>query len=162
VLRVSKLPTVKHITQLGMRGIANDQEAIGNARAIHTRIVTSEEIHRRGVAAAIEAIPQSDNIYISFDVDSMDPTLAPGRGTLEPGGLNFAEIDELLRGIPSKGKLVGLDICGSESLPGPFWENGPDRHPIDGGFARCGVSLTDLVERDKSGENRHIRGFRSA
>src|ERR1700687_249184 len=92
VLRVAKLPTVKHITQLGMRGIANDQEAIGNARAIHTKIVTSEEI------------PQSENIYISFDVDSMDPTLAPGTGTLEPGGLNFAEIDELLRGIPSKGK----------------------------------------------------------
>ena len=110
VLRVAKLPRVKHITQLGMRGIANDQEAIGNARAIHTKIVTSEEIHRHGVAAAIEAIPQSENIYISFDVDSMDPTLAPGTGTLEPGGLNFAEIDELLKGIPSKGKLVGLDI----------------------------------------------------
>jgi agmatinase len=72
--------------------------------------VTSEEIHRRGVAAAIEVIPHSENIYISFDVDSMDPTLAPGTGTLEPGGLNFAEIDELLLGIPSKGKLVGLDI----------------------------------------------------
>jgi agmatinase len=110
VLRVAKLATVKHITQLGMRGIANDQEAIGNARAIHTTMVTSEEIHRRGVAAAIEVIPHSENIYISFDVDSMDPTLAPGTGTLEPGGLNFAEIDELLLGIPSKGKLVGLDI----------------------------------------------------
>src|ERR1700681_3716349 len=65
VLRVAKLLTVKHITQLGMRGIANDQEAIGNARAIHTKIVTSEEIHRRGVTAAIEAIPQSENIYVS-------------------------------------------------------------------------------------------------
>ncbi len=134
VLRVAKLPTVKHITQVGMRGIANDQEAIGNARAIHTKIVTSEEIHRRGVAAAIEAIPQSDNIYISFDVDSMDPTLAPGTS----------------------------GYCGSESLPGPFWKNGPDRHPIDGGFAGGRISLTDVVDRDKSGENRHIRGFRSA
>src|SRR3979490_2847882 len=110
VLRVAKLPTAKHITQIGMRGIANDQEAIGNAGAIHTKIVTGEEIHRRGVAAAIEAIPQSDNIYISFDVDSMDPTLAPGTGTLEPGGLNFAEIDELMQGIPKKGRLVGLDM----------------------------------------------------
>jgi len=39
-----------------------------------------------------------------------DPTLAPGTGTLEPGGLSFAEIDELMKGIPAKGKLVGLDI----------------------------------------------------
>jgi len=110
VLRVAKLPSVKKIVQLGMRGIANDPESAGNAKALGTKVVTSEEIHRRGVSTAIEAIPRSENIYVTFDVDSMDPTLAPGTGTLEPGGLNFAEIDELLKQIPSKGKLVGLDI----------------------------------------------------
>jgi len=110
VLRVAKLPSVKKIVQLGMRGIANDPEAVGNAKALGTKIVTGEEIHRRGVSAAIEAIPQSENIYVTFDVDSMDPTLAPGTGTLEPGGLTFPEIDELMLGIPKKGKLVGVDI----------------------------------------------------
>jgi agmatinase len=110
VLRVAKLPSVKKIVQLGMRGIANDAEAAGNAKALGTKIVTGEEIHRRGVSAAIGAIPQSENIYVTFDVDSMDPTLAPGTGTLEPGGLTFPEIDELMLGIPKKGKLVGVDI----------------------------------------------------
>src|SRR5712672_817161 len=110
VLRVAKLPSVKKIVQLGMRGIANDAEAAGNAKAIGTKVVTGEEIHRRGVSAALDAIPQSENIYVTLDVDSMDPTLAPGTGTLEPGGLSFAEIDELMQGIPKKGKLVGLDI----------------------------------------------------
>jgi agmatinase len=110
VLRVAKLPSVKRIVQLGMRGIANDPEAAGNAKVLGTKIVTGEEIHRRGVSAAIEAIPQSENIYVSFDVDSMDPTLAPGTGTLEPGGLTFAEVDALMLGIPKKGKLVGVDI----------------------------------------------------
>ncbi len=110
VLRVAKLPTIKKIVQLGMRGIANDPESAGNAKALGTNVVTSEEIHRRGVSAAIDAIPRSENIYVTFDVDSMDPTLAPGTGTLEPGGLNFAEIDELLKQIPTRGKLVGLDI----------------------------------------------------
>ena len=110
VLRVAKLPSVKKIVQLGMRGIANDPEAARNAKALGTKIVTGEEIHRRGVSAAIEAIPQSENIYVTFDVDSMDPTLAPGTGTLEPGGLTFPEIDELMLGIPKKGKLVGVDI----------------------------------------------------
>jgi agmatinase len=110
VLRVAKLPSVRKIVQLGMRGIANDPEAAGNAKALGTKVVTGEEIHRRGVSAAIEAIPQSENIYVTFDVDSMDPTLAPGTGTLEPGGLTFPEIDELMQGIPRKGKLVGLDI----------------------------------------------------
>jgi len=50
------------------------------------------------------------NIYVSFDVDVMDPTLAPGTGTLEPGGLSFAEIDELMTGLMKKGKLVGMDV----------------------------------------------------
>jgi agmatinase len=40
----------------------------------------------------------------------MDPTLAPGTGTLEPGGLSFAEIDELMTGLMKKGKLVGMDL----------------------------------------------------
>src|SRR6266852_1922406 len=110
VLRVAKLPSVKKIVQLGMRGIANDLEAAANAKALGTKVVTSEEIHRRGVSAAIDAIPRSENIYVTFDVDSMDPALAPGTGTYEPGGLNFAEIDELMKQIPTKGKLVGLDI----------------------------------------------------
>ena len=110
VLRAAQLPNVKKIVQIGMRGLANDQEAVGNARKIHTQIITAEELHRRGVAWVLAQIPPSENIYISFDVDSMDPTLAPGTGTLEPGGLSFTEIDDLLTGIPAKGKLIGIDI----------------------------------------------------
>src|ERR1700675_4645287 len=68
VLRAAKLPTVKNITQIGMRGIANDQEAMANARELHTKVVTSEEIHRHGIAAALEQIPTSENIYVTLDV----------------------------------------------------------------------------------------------
>src|SRR5215813_10239753 len=46
VLRVAKLSIAKNIVQLGMRGIANAPEAAGNAKALHTRVVTAEEIHR--------------------------------------------------------------------------------------------------------------------
>ena len=115
-----------------MRGIANDPEAAGNAKSLGTKVVTSEEIHRSGVAAAINAIPQSENIYVTFDVDSMDPTLAPGTGTLEPGGLNFAEIDELMKGIPAKGRLVGLDIVEVNPYRGPQRAHRANRHPSDG------------------------------
>ena len=110
VLRVAELPNVKKIVQIGMRGLANDPESIGNARRIGTTIVTCEEIHRRGVEAALAQIPKSENIYVTLDVDSMDPTLAPGTGTLEPDGLSFSELDHLLMGIPNKGRLVGFDV----------------------------------------------------
>ena len=110
ILRVAALTHVKKIIQIGMRGLANDPEAVSNARKIGTTVYTSEEIHRRGVAAVVAQIPKSENIYITLDVDVMDPSVAPGTGTLEPGGLSFQELDDLLTALPAKGKLVGLDV----------------------------------------------------
>ena len=110
ILRAAALPQVKKIVQIGMRGLANDPEAVENARKIHTAVFTSEEIHRNGVAAVVAKIPASDNIYITLDVDVMDPSVAPGTGTLEPGGLSFFELHDLLIALPAKGKLVGFDV----------------------------------------------------
>ncbi len=110
VLRVAALPHVKKIIQVGMRGLANDPEAVGNARRLGTTIITSEQIHRSGAVWALSQIPPSTSIYVTLDVDVLDPTVAPGTGTLEPGGLSFAELDDLLMGLPAKGRLVGVDI----------------------------------------------------
>lgn len=110
VNRAATLPAVRKIFQIGMRGLANDPESLGNARKIHTSIVTSEQIHRRGIEWALAQVPPSGDIYISLDVDVMDPSLAPGTGTLEPDGLSFSEIDGLLRSVADKGHLVGFDV----------------------------------------------------
>jgi agmatinase len=110
VNRAAKLPHITKIVQIGMRGLANDPEAVGNAKKIHSSIVTSEQIHAKGVEWALQQIPRSQKIYISLDVDVMDPTLAPGTGTLEPDGLSFRELDELMKGTAAKGKLVGFDV----------------------------------------------------
>jgi agmatinase len=110
VLRVATLPNVKKIIQIGMRGLANDLEAVSNARRLGTMVITSEEIHRRGISWLVSQIPVSGNIYVTLDVDALDPAVAPGTGTLEPGGLSFAEMDDLLTALPSKGRLVGMDI----------------------------------------------------
>ena len=110
ILRAAALPQVKNIIQIGMRGLANDPEAVGNARKIHTTVFTSEEIHRHGVASVVGKIPPSENIYITLDVDVLDPSVAPGTGTLEPGGLSFFELHDLLMALPAKGKLVGFDV----------------------------------------------------
>jgi len=110
VNRAVKLPTVKKVMQFGQRGLANDEEAVGNARKAGTTIITAEQIHRKGVQWVLAQIPAVQNIYITLDVDVMDPTLAPGTGTLEPDGLSFAEIDGLLKGVTSKGQLVGMDV----------------------------------------------------
>jgi len=110
VNRAAKLPNVKNIIQIGMRGLANDFEAMENFRKIHSTLITSEQIHRRGVEWALSQIPASGNIYVTVDVDVMDPAVAPGTGTLEPGGLSFFQLDDLLTGLGAKGHLVGVDV----------------------------------------------------
>jgi agmatinase len=110
VNRAAKLAQVKKVVQIGQRGLANDEEAMANARKAHTFIITSEQIHRQGVDWTLAQVASSENIYITLDVDVMDPTLAPGTGTLEPDGLSFSEIDALLKGVTAKGRLVGMDI----------------------------------------------------
>jgi agmatinase len=110
VNRAAKLPNVKKIIQIGMRGLANDFEAMDNVRKINSTIITSEQIHRRGAEWALSQIPKSENIYVSLDVDVMDPTVAPGTGTLEPGGLSFFQLDDLLTGLAAKGRLIGMDV----------------------------------------------------
>jgi len=112
VNRAAKLSTVTKIIQVGMRGLANDGESIGNAKRMGTHVITGETVHRDGTEKILSQIQiePNENVYITLDVDVMDPTLTPGTGTLEPDGLNFREIDALLKGVARKGKLVGFDI----------------------------------------------------
>ncbi len=110
VNRTAMLPNVKKIIQIGMRGLANDLEARGNQRKINSTVITTEQINRHGVEWALTQIPASESIYITFDVDVLDPAVAPGTGTLEPGGLSFFQADDLLTGVAGKGRLIGMDV----------------------------------------------------
>lgn len=74
-------------------------------------VVHAEDIPGLGLAAIIEqarAVVGAGPVYVSFDVDSLDPSFAPGTGTPEIGGLTTRETLELLRG------LQGLDIIGGD------------------------------------------------
>lgn len=93
-----------------MRGIANDEQGLKLFRKYGATVITSEQIHRNGIQSALSAIPRSENIYVSIDIGVLDPALAPGTGTVEIGGLTFQQLSDILRAIPSKGHLVGMDI----------------------------------------------------
>ena len=75
-------------------------------------VIHAEEIDAIGMPAIIEKakkIVGDGPTYLSFDIDSLDPSFAPGTGTPEVGGLTTREALELLRGL--KGiNLVGGDV----------------------------------------------------
>jgi agmatinase len=115
---VAQLPGIR-IAQIGMRGVANAEGGLKRSRKYGATVVTSEQIHRNGIQPALAAIPQSENIYVSLDIDALDPTLAPGTGTVEVGGLTFQHLSDMLRAIPSKGRVVGMDVVEVNSYYDP-------------------------------------------
>jgi agmatinase len=62
--------------------------------------------------------PLPETVYVSFDIDGLDPALCPHTGTPVPGGLGWAEATSLLRAVAESGReIVGYDLC--EVAPGP-------------------------------------------
>jgi agmatinase len=58
-----------------------------------------------------------DLVYVSFDIDGLDPKLCPGTGTPVPGGLEFQQATHLLKRVVQSGKkIIGFDLC--EVAPG--------------------------------------------
>ena len=71
---------------------------------------TADEVHEKGVDFIASRIPEAENIYITLDIDALDPTEAPGTGTPEPGGLSYRQLRRLLRACLAKGRLIGMDL----------------------------------------------------
>jgi agmatinase len=57
-------------------------------------------------------------VYITIDVDGMDPAIMPATGTPEPGGLSWYEILDLLRAVIGARNVVGCDVVELSPLPG--------------------------------------------
>ncbi len=122
----------KRVIQIGIRGTQYDSEDRDFARAEGIRIVPIEEFHARGpedVMAEAREIAGTGATYLSYDIDFVDPTFAPGTGTPEVGGPNSYQALQVVRGL-SGVNIVGADLV--EVSP-PF--------DASGGTAFLGVSI---------------------
>jgi agmatinase len=76
------------------------------------QIVTTAQVATEGIAAAIERVRTrvgARPVYVSIDIDVLDPAHAPGTGTPEPGGLSSRELQLMLRGMDGM-NIVGADV----------------------------------------------------
>jgi guanidinopropionase len=106
-----KLIDPKKTVQIGIRGPFAVKEDADFAEKHGFTVWTIDEIRKQGVEALTKKWPKFDDspVYISFDVDAMDPSCAPGTGTPVIGGLYSYEAQQFLRGLP-KMNLVGGDV----------------------------------------------------
>ncbi len=96
--------------QIGIRGSIS-AGIIAEARAAGLHLITADEFARQGVRATLETVQRIATlpVYVSLDIDSVDPAFAPGTGTPEVAGLTSREIVDLVRGLAGL-PLVAFDI----------------------------------------------------
>lgn len=117
--RISELEHVTGLTQIGIRGLNNTPEWVNEAERGESEFYTADDVREKGVEYVASKVPQVENLYVSIDIDSLDPSVAPGTGTPEFGGLTYVELRTLLRACAQKGKLVGMDLVEVNPLYDP-------------------------------------------
>ncbi len=118
-----KLDSVKQITQVGIRDLCSSEaETIKNSSEItcfYDDTISEMMFNGRNWNAICDIIVDTlpEKVYLSFDIDGLDPSLCPNTGTPVPGGLSFNQAIYLIKKVVEKGKkIIGCDLC--EVAPG--------------------------------------------
>jgi agmatinase len=122
---MERIPGVKSLVQVAIRDMSEDEHRYIEASNGRVRAFFDSDINHkrfdgipwnRQVDEMLKSLPQ--NVYLSFDIDGLDPTLCPHTGTPVPGGLSFPETVALIAGVVRSGRtIVGFDL--TEVAPDP-------------------------------------------
>ena len=95
--------------QIGIR--TPEQEELDNIKKYHLEVITPFDIQKHGIKLVTNSVLHrlGDKVYVSFDMDCVDPAYAPGVSVPVPMGLNSTDAVYLLKEIVKKG-IVGMDI----------------------------------------------------
>jgi guanidinobutyrase len=108
-----RLVDPQRMVQIGLRATGYAADDFDWSRRQGARVVTAEECWYRSLAPLMdevrEMIGPDHPTYLSFDIDGLDPSVAPGTGTPEPGGLTTPQGLEIIRGCFGL-NLVGCDL----------------------------------------------------
>ncbi|MBT3624183.1 MAG: arginase [Gammaproteobacteria bacterium] len=111
IRRASEMPWIKHIVQIGLRGIGSAREAeVEDALTYGADLISAYELHDIGMQAVLDRIPGQGPFYLTIDADGLDPTIMPAVMAQTPGGLNWVQTWKLIHGLVNKGRVVGMDL----------------------------------------------------
>ena len=108
------------IFHLGLRSLSKEEQAFLIDRPQIRSYSSQEILFQDGLDRFRKELAPfyGKNFYLSLDVDALDPSLIPGTGTPEPGGLHWHHLLQTLRIIIAQGPIRGIDICELMPLPG--------------------------------------------
>lgn len=105
VVKDLRIPSV----QVGIRSISADEARL-LSDGLPTKIFWARDIAGKTdwIDAAIDSL--TENVYLTIDIDGLDPSIVPTTGTPEPGGLGWYETLMLIRKLAEKKRIVGMDL----------------------------------------------------
>jgi agmatinase len=106
VVKDMRIPAV----QVGIRSISGDEARSLKDDSLPTKIFWARDIAGRTdwIDDAIDGL--TENVYLTIDIDGLDPSIVPTTGTPEPGGLGWYETLTLIRKVAEKKRVVGMDL----------------------------------------------------
>ncbi len=121
---IDRVPQVKRLVQVGIRDVSRGEIDFVATTANRISVHFDQRIQERRLdgetwsaiaTSIIEELPPK--IWISFDIDGLDPRLCPNTGTPVPGGLGFPEALALIKRAAQHSQIIGFDL--TEVAPGP-------------------------------------------
>lgn len=103
----------RRYVQIGLRGYWPGPAELAWQRERGITSIFMHEVRDGGIAAAVERaveVAGAGPVYVSVDVDVLDPAFAPGTGTPEPGGLTSGELLRAAREVAARVELAGADV----------------------------------------------------
>jgi len=106
--RICEFLNPERLVQVGIRAQCIEESRMIEARRIRTFYAHEFRDMKNRQQAVIDALPQE--VYITFDVDFLDPSIMPATGTPEPGGCLWDETIALIKAIAAERRIVGFDL----------------------------------------------------
>ena len=153
----------RNFIQVGLRGYYPDDDTVEWMRSVGMRSHYMAEVERKGWDVVLrraleEALDGPRYLYVSLDIDVMDPAYTPGTGTPEPGGLTPRELFPLLRRLTAENRVVGIDVVEMNPLVDPGYTTALNvnrciREMLVGlALRKQGVKTVDYLDRRMTGD----------
>lgn len=104
--------TPDQVRQIGIRSVDRLEKQLVKQHAldIYDMRYIDEIGMRRVMDEALEGVDENTHLHVSFDVDMLDPSIAPGTGTRVPGGVNYREAQLMFEMLADTGRVGSVDI----------------------------------------------------
>ena len=133
--RASEMEWVTGMVQVGARAVGSARMSdYEDALNWGVKFITAAQLHAQGIGAVLDAIPEGARVFVNFDLDGLDPSVAPGVIGPAPGGLFMHQALAILNGVAAKARIAGFCLV----------EFAPDLDR-DGQSAQCAYRLCALA-----------------